>query len=85
MYHLLVGMYADWTKPALTNVLLVGPSRSGKTALLARLRASPDAGAAPSSSAASSGMAAARAASAVPGASTLKLKGIAPTVGQNGE
>lgn len=38
MYHLITGLYAEWTKKARYNVLIVGPSRVGKSCLLEKIK-----------------------------------------------
>ncbi|PWN39738.1 hypothetical protein IE81DRAFT_317559 [Ceraceosorus guamensis] len=65
MYSLLTGLYRDYSSVQTRCVLLLGPSQSGKTVLLTRIKAYSQAERAGSLN------------------SGVKVRGIAPTVGQN--
>lgn len=38
MYHLLSGLYAEWTRKEQFNILMLGLDGAGKTSLLERVR-----------------------------------------------
>lgn len=38
MYHLITGLYAEWTKKARYNVLIIGPSGVGKSCFLEKIK-----------------------------------------------